>query len=97
MGYDPTTRKWTMLSQPGGRILGWSRQNGQIYLENFGDIYRLRLPHGHQQQLASVKGIQRGTGNLGFTSWAGLAVDDSVLIVRETSSEELYGIRLDVP
>jgi serine/threonine protein kinase/Tol biopolymer transport system component len=97
MGFELATRRWTMLSQPGGRILGWSRQDGQIYLENFGDIYRLRFPPGHRQQLASVKGVQRGTGILGYLPWAGLAPDDSVLLVRETSSEELYAIKWDAP
>jgi eukaryotic-like serine/threonine-protein kinase len=97
MGLELATRRWTALTQPGGRILGWSRADGQVYWENGGDIYRFRIPHGHQRQVASVKGIQRGTGILGFISWAGLAPDDSILLVRETSSEEWYAIRWEAP
>jgi eukaryotic-like serine/threonine-protein kinase len=97
MGFELATRRWTALSQPGGRILGWSRVDGQVYWENGGDIYRFRIPHGYQRQVASVKGIQRGTGILGFISWAGLAPDDSILLVRETSSEEWYAIRWEAP
>jgi hypothetical protein len=85
------------LSQPGGRILGWSRQDRQLYWENFGDVYHLRFPQDHQPQLVNLNDIQRGTGILGFMSWVVLGPDDSVLLVRETSNEELYAIRWDAP
>ena len=96
MAFEVATRKWTVLSRPGGRILGWSRHDAQIYFENFGDFYRLDSYHRRLERLASVKSIQRGTGILGFMPWAGLAPDDSLLFVRENSSEEIYAIRWDI-
>ena len=97
MSFELATRRWKKVSQPGGRVLGWSQRDGQIYWENFGDIYHSDFASGHRQQLVSVKLIQRGTGILGYMPWAGLAPDDSVLLVRETGSEELYAIQWDAP
>jgi hypothetical protein len=97
MELELATRKWTLLSRPGGRVLGWSRHDTQIYFENFGDFYRLNFHNRNLERLASAKSIQRGTGILGFMWWAGLAPDDSVLFVRENSSEEIYAIRWDAP
>ncbi len=92
MGFELAAGKWTTLSQPGGTILGWARHEGQIYYENNGTIYRLDVRRGYPQQVARVKDIQRGTGILGFMPWAGLAPDDSVLLMREASSEEIYAL-----
>jgi eukaryotic-like serine/threonine-protein kinase len=97
MVFELATGKWTTLSQPGGTILGWSRHDGQIYYENNGTIYRLAFRHGSPQQVARVKEIQRGTGILGFMPWAGMAPDDSVLLMREASSEEIYVLGWDRP
>ena len=96
MLFEIATGKWTTLSQLGGRILGWSRHDRQIYYENNGTIYSLVL-HGSPQQVVRLKDIQRGTGILGFMPWAGLAPDDSVLLMREASNEEIYVLGWDRP
>jgi serine/threonine protein kinase len=97
MASELATRKWTMVSQPGGRILGWSRNDEYIYYENNGAFYRTNFHRGYPEQVASLRGIQRGTGILGFVSWAALAPDDSVLLMREASSEEIYALALEWP
>lgn len=40
------------------------------------------------ERVASLKGIQRGGGNLG--TWIGLTPDHLPLIVRAAGSEEIY-------
>jgi serine/threonine protein kinase/Tol biopolymer transport system component len=97
MASELATRKWTTVSQPGGRILGWSRNDEYIYYENDGTFYRANVRHRYSEQVASLRGIQRGTGILGFLSWAALAPDDSVLLMREASSEEIYALALEWP
>ncbi len=97
MTFEPATGEWKTLCQPGGRILGWSRYDGQVYYENNGIIYRSNAGRGYPQRVASIKGIQRGTGILGFMPWAALSPDDSVLLMREASSEEIYALRWDTP
>ena len=97
MTFELATGKWKTLCQPGGRILGWSRYDGQVYYENNGSIYRSSAGRGYPQRVASIKGIQRGTGILGFMPWAALSPDDSVLLMREASSEEIYALRWETP
>jgi Tol biopolymer transport system component len=97
MASELATGKWMTVSQPGGRILGWSRNDEYIYYESNGAFYRTNFHRGYPEQVASLRGIQRGTGILGFLSWAALAPDDSVLLVREASSEEIYALALEWP
>ncbi len=97
MASELATRKWTTVSQPGGRILGWSRNDEYVYYENNGTFYRANVHRGYPEQVANLRGIQRGTGILGFLSWAALAPDDSVLLMREASSEEIYALEWEVP
>lgn len=92
MAFELATQKWTALTQRGGWMLGWSRKDGQVYFENSGIVYRARVPGGNLEQVTSLKGTQRGTGILGFESWAALAPDGSVLLMREASSEEIYAL-----
>ena len=97
MACELATGKWTTVSQPGGRILGWSRNDEYIYYENDGTFYRVNVRRRYPEQVARLRGIQRGTGILGFLSWSALAPDDSVLLVREASSEEIYALALEWP
>ena len=43
-------------------------------------------------EVVRLKGIQRGTGILGVKSWAGLTPDNSILLLREASTEEIYAL-----
>jgi serine/threonine protein kinase/Tol biopolymer transport system component len=95
--FDVATQKWTTLSQIGGTILGWSRNNNYIYFEHNDAVYRIGVHRGRLEQVASLKGVQRGTGILGFRNWAALAPDDSVLLMREASSEEIYALDWEMP
>jgi hypothetical protein len=97
VSFEVATQKWTTLSQIGGTILGWSRDNNYIYFDHNNMIYRVGVRRGKLEQVANLKGIQRGTGILGFRSWAALAPDDSVLLMREASSEEIYALDWEAP
>jgi hypothetical protein len=61
------------------------------------ELYRANVRREYPEQVASLRGIQRGTGILGFLSWAALAPDDSVLLMREASSEEIYALEWELP
>jgi eukaryotic-like serine/threonine-protein kinase len=95
--FEVETHKWKTVSLIGGTILGWSRGNNYIYFEHNNAIYRVGVRRGELEQVASLKGIQRGTGILGFKSWAALAPDDSALLMREASSEEIYALDWEMP
>lgn len=85
------------MSRIGGTILGWSRDNNYIYIERDDSVYRVGLGRGKLEQVASLKGIHRGTGILGFKSWAAIGPDDSILRMREASSEEIYALDWERP
>lgn len=89
-------QKWRTISQFGGTILGWSRDN-HIFFERNNAIYRTDLQGRGPEEILNLKGIQRGTGILGFKSWAGLAPDNSVLLLREASNEEIYSLKWQAP
>ena len=95
--FEVAPQKWTTLSQVGGAILGWSRNNRYIYFDHNNAIERVTASGGNLETVVSLKGIQRGTGILGFQSWAGLTPDDSVLLLREASHQEIYSLALDLP
>lgn len=95
--FEVATQKWTAVSQIGGTILGSSPDNNYIYVERSDAIYRVPVGRGKLEQVASLKGIHRGTGILGFNPWAAMAPDDSVLLVREASIEEIYALDWEAP
>jgi hypothetical protein len=47
------------------------------------------------ERLVSLKGVQRFWGELG--EWTGLAPDDSLLLVRDTSNQEVYALDWQAP
>jgi hypothetical protein len=52
-----------------------------------------RFPN--RTRLVSLKGVRRFWGELG--QWTGLAPDDSPLLVRDTSSQEVYALDFQAP
>ena len=49
-----------------------------------------RISDRRLERLASLKGVRRFEGQFG--SWTGLAPDDSLLLVRDASSREIYAL-----
>jgi hypothetical protein len=47
------------------------------------------------ERVISLKGLRRFWGQLG--QWTGLAPDDSLLLVRDTSSQEIYALDWQAP
>ncbi len=98
--FDAKTQKWQELTS--GTYVGypnWSRDGQYIYYDSeLGDqtgFYRVRISDRKVERIVSFKDIRRAVGSLG--SWGGLAPDDSPLLLRDTSTEELYAIDVDLP
>ena len=92
--FDFAIRQWTdLVTMPIG-FPTWS-QNGQyLYFDStLSDdpaIFRVRISDRKLERVASLKGLRRFWGQFG--SWTGLAPDDSLLLVRDTSSQEIYAL-----
>jgi Tol biopolymer transport system component/DNA-binding winged helix-turn-helix (wHTH) protein len=97
--FDFATRQWSdLVTMPIGYPV-WSH-NGQYLcfdstLTGHPGFFRLRISDRKLEQVASLKGLRRFWGQFG--SWTGLAPDDSLLLVRDTSSQEIYALDWQTP
>jgi Tol biopolymer transport system component/DNA-binding winged helix-turn-helix (wHTH) protein len=102
MLFDAVTQSWTKLCDCDVGYPMWSHDGKYIYFEQFarpGEGYRIvRLPIGDHQieRVADVSRVGRWTaGTAG--QWFGLAPDDSPLVARDISSQEIYALEVDWP
>ena len=72
----------------------WSHDGRYLYfdttLTDDPAFFRIRISDRKLERLVSLKGVQRFWGELG--QWTGLTPDDSPLLVRDTSSQEVYAL-----
>jgi len=102
MLFDTATQSWTRLCDCDVGYPMWSHDGNYIY---FGQsvrsgkayhIVRLRLSDQKIESVADVSRVGRGTaGTVG--QWFGLAPDDSPLVARDISSQEVYALDVDWP
>jgi len=97
--FDFTTEKWTELAQVGAiGYPSWSRDGKYVYF-NTGEaepaILRVRITDRKVERVADLGGVSRFEGMAGL--WLGLGPDDSPLILRGTSSDEIYALDWEAP
>jgi len=97
--FDRVTQKWEdLVSMPMG-YPSWSHDGQYIYfdttLTDDPAFFRLRISDRKLERLVSLKGMRRYWGHFG--PWTGLTPDDSPLLIRDTSNQEIYALDLQVP
>jgi len=97
--FDRVTQKWEdLLSMPMGYPT-WSHDGQYIYfdttLTDDPAFFRLRISDRRLERLVSLKEMRRYWGDFG--PWTGLTPDDSPLLIRDTSSQEIYALDWQVP
>ena len=94
MLFDLTTQKWTELAEIFVAYPTWSRDGRYIYfdgiLNNEEGYYRVQVSDHKLERICSLKGFQGAGG--AFGNWSGLAPDESPLLVRDTSVQEIYAV-----
>ncbi|MGB6898499.1 MAG: protein kinase [Candidatus Acidiferrum sp.] len=99
MLFDFTTQKWTELASLFVAYPAWSHDGRYIYfdgiLDNQESYYRVQVPGGKLEPIFSLKGFQAAGG--AFGNWSGLAPDESPLVVRDASIQEIYALDWDRP
>jgi Tol biopolymer transport system component len=100
MLFDRATARWMELANPTTiGYLSWSRDGQYLYfdttLTDDPAFFRIRISDRKLERLVSLKGVRRFWGELG--QWTGLAPDDSPLLVRDTSSQEVYALDFQAP
>jgi Tol biopolymer transport system component/DNA-binding winged helix-turn-helix (wHTH) protein len=95
MLFDRVSARWIELATM--TTIGypsWSHDGQHLYfdttLTDDPAFFRIRISDRKLERLVSLKGVQRFWGELG--QWTGLAPDDSPLLVRDTSSQEVYAL-----
>ncbi len=92
--FDFRTQKWTGLLKAKVGFLNWSRDGRYIYFDSpFGDkpaFYRVSVGDGKLEPLIDLRDFRRAPGL--WETWAGLAPDDSPLLVRDAGLEDIYAL-----
>ena len=95
MLFDHVSARWMELANM--TTIGypsWSHDGQYLYFDTILSddpaFFRIRISDRKLERLVRLKGVRRFWGELG--QWTGLAPDDSLLLVRDTSSQENYAL-----
>jgi WD40 repeat protein len=99
MLYDFETNKWSQLAEGLFAFENWSADGRYLYAENYldkgDDFVRVSLADRKIEHLFSLKPIPRGFDP--WESWVGLAPDDTPLLMRDRSTQEIYRLDAEFP
>ena len=99
MLFDRVNRQWQELVNLPIGFPSWSHDGQYLYfdttLTDDAAFFRVRLSDHKLERLFSLKGVRRYWGNFG--QWTGLAPDDSPLLARDTSTQEIYALDWQAP
>jgi serine/threonine protein kinase/Tol biopolymer transport system component len=99
MLYDVEKKIWAQVADSRFAFENWSHDGKYLYAEEYpdktDDMVRVRVPSGKVEHLLSLKDIPRGFDPWEF--WVGLAPDDSPLLMRDRSTQEIYSLDVRFP
>jgi eukaryotic-like serine/threonine-protein kinase len=97
--YSFGTRKWVDFATVNADYFSWSHDAQYVYFTIggadalFGRIGVLNKRP--MERLASLKQVRLFNGTFG--AWTGIAPDDSLLVLRDTSTDEIYALDVQLP
>jgi serine/threonine protein kinase len=99
MLYDTGKKSWTQLAVSQFGFENWSHDGKYLYAEDYSDstddFVRVSVATGKEERLLSLKEVPRGFDPWEF--WVGLAPDDSPLMMRDRSTQEIYSLDVRFP
>ena len=101
MLYDFKTQKWTeWIDEPGAiGFPTWSHDGRYLYYDNTSTensaFLRAKVGQTRPELLIDLRDMHR-YGKYGW-AWSGLAPDDSALLVRDVSTDEIYSLEVELP
>jgi eukaryotic-like serine/threonine-protein kinase len=97
--YDFGKKTWSTLATSMFAYENWTRDGSYLFAEDYpekiDDIVRIHLPDGKIERLFSLKDVPRGFDPWEF--WVGLAPDNSILLMRDRSTQEIYSLDVKYP
>jgi len=92
--FDLAAQKWIDLANIFVAYPTWSRDGHFIYFDGILDsqesYFRARIADGKLERIFSMQGFQAAGG--AFGNWSGIAPDESPLLVRDASIQEIYAL-----
>jgi len=99
MLYDIASQQWSQLAQAVYGYETWSHDGRDLYAEDYSgqsdDFVRIDVQNGKVDRLFSIQQIARGFDPWEF--WIGLAPDDSLLLLEDRSTQEIYSLDVRWP
>ena len=99
MMYDMGENKWTELWRGVFDYYSLSHDGSYLYFDSVWQsdpaVYRLRIRDRKLEKVVSLNNFRRTRGANGY--WFDLAPDDSPLLLRNLSTEQVYELDLDLP
>ncbi len=99
MLYNVEKQRWTQLAVSRFGFENWSHDGKYLYAEDYSDktddLARVSVPGGKVERLFSLKEVPRGFDPWEY--WIGLAPDDSLLLMRDKSTQEIYSLDVRFP
>ena len=99
MLYDMEKKNWKQLAESRFGFENWSHDGKYLYAEDYSDktddIVRVNVANGQVDRLLGLKEIPRGFDPWEF--WVGLTPDDSPLLMRDKSTQEIYSLDVRFP
>jgi len=101
--YDFTSKKWReLMSREGIRSIGWqdwSPDGAYLYYEKTTDhgatMCRMGTRDWKEEEVVTLKDVKRAQGEFG--AWCGVTPDGSPLLLRDTGTQEIYALNLELP
>jgi Tol biopolymer transport system component len=97
--YDFGKKTWSRLATSMFAYENWTRDGSYLYAEDYpdkiDDIVRVHVPDGKIERVFSLKDVPRGFDPWEF--WVGLAPDNSILLMRDRSTQEIYSLDVKFP
>ena len=94
MLFDFITQKWSELLEASVGYPEWSRKEDYIYFTGTGKggeegVFRVRISDRKLEQVVSLNDFRQAPG---WGNWSGLAPDDSILLVRDIGTQDVYAL-----
>ncbi len=92
---DFSTRRWSSLGDEPNDF-AWSHNSHYLYLDRGeAGIFRIHVSDRREEKVADARELRRAVGDFG--SWFGLTPDDSPLLLRNLSSQQIYALEWEAP
>ena len=92
--YSVAQKQWRPLPALGGSE-AWSHDSKFVYALDLRRIVRVNITTNKRENVIDLGGIRFTSFGLGAGSWFSLTPDDSIMILRDTGSEEIYALQLE--